>query len=193
MSERERWIVYPLLFFALGAAIRDKLLHQVETKTLACTEVQAKSIACQQLHVVDSQGRILAELASATIPGGDAGAPSRQVGRLVLTDSSGQEFFGLADDYLQMRNVRCEGLMVTDPTDSRQVVAGIGSVQVSLKDRPQESFVQGFLSLNGLQYAYLTGAPVGSVPQRPRPQSPAAATTPERPGEPTPATDSADK
>ena len=25
MSERERWIVYPLLFFALGAALRDKL------------------------------------------------------------------------------------------------------------------------------------------------------------------------
>ena len=25
MTERERWIVYPLLFLALGAALRDKL------------------------------------------------------------------------------------------------------------------------------------------------------------------------
>ena len=29
MSERERWIVYPLLLFALGAAIRDKLMQRV--------------------------------------------------------------------------------------------------------------------------------------------------------------------
>ena len=33
MTERERWIVYPLLFLALGAALRDKLVDRTTTKT----------------------------------------------------------------------------------------------------------------------------------------------------------------
>jgi hypothetical protein len=45
MSERERWVVYPLLFLALGAALRDKLVDRTT----------AKSIVCQELIVVDEQ------------------------------------------------------------------------------------------------------------------------------------------
>jgi hypothetical protein len=39
MSERERWIVYPLLFLALGAALRDKLSEQTTTKRIECQEL----------------------------------------------------------------------------------------------------------------------------------------------------------
>ena len=53
MSDRERWIVYPLLFLALGASLRDKLAKQT----------RAKQIVCEQLYVVDSEGRPLATLA----------------------------------------------------------------------------------------------------------------------------------
>lgn len=45
MSERERWVVYPLLFLALGASLRDKLVDRTTTK----------SIACQELLIVDEQ------------------------------------------------------------------------------------------------------------------------------------------
>jgi hypothetical protein len=45
MSERERWIVYPLLFLALGAALRDKLFDRTTSK----------SIVCEELTVVDAQ------------------------------------------------------------------------------------------------------------------------------------------
>jgi hypothetical protein len=45
MSERERWVVYPLLFLALGAALRDKLVDRTTTK----------SIVCQELLVMDEQ------------------------------------------------------------------------------------------------------------------------------------------
>jgi hypothetical protein len=45
MNERERWVVYPLLFLALGAALRDKLVDQTSTK----------SIKCQELLVVDQR------------------------------------------------------------------------------------------------------------------------------------------
>ena len=45
MTERERWIVYPLLFLALGAALRDKLVDRTTTK----------SIVCQELTIVDEE------------------------------------------------------------------------------------------------------------------------------------------
>src|SRR6185295_8630540 len=45
MTERERWIVYPLLFLALGASLRDKLVDRTTTK----------SIVCQELRVVDEE------------------------------------------------------------------------------------------------------------------------------------------
>lgn len=45
MSERERWIVYPLLFLALGASLRDKLGGRTTIK----------SIACQELRIEDEQ------------------------------------------------------------------------------------------------------------------------------------------
>jgi hypothetical protein len=43
MTERERWIVYPLLFLAMGASLRDKLFDRTTSK----------SIVCQELIVVD--------------------------------------------------------------------------------------------------------------------------------------------
>jgi hypothetical protein len=51
MSERERWVVYPLLFLALGAALRDKLFDRTITK----------SIVCQELMVLDEAG-IMAQI-----------------------------------------------------------------------------------------------------------------------------------
>ncbi|TWT43452.1 hypothetical protein [Botrimarina hoheduenensis] len=52
MTERERWIVYPLLFLALGAALRDKIAKQTQTR----------EIVCERLLVVDSEGRSVAAL-----------------------------------------------------------------------------------------------------------------------------------
>ncbi len=52
MTERERWIVYPLLFLALGAALRDKLFDQTTSRSIICED-----IICQELTVVDSEPR----------------------------------------------------------------------------------------------------------------------------------------
>jgi hypothetical protein len=52
VTDRERWIVYPLLFLALGSALRDKLAKQT----------QAKQIVCEQLLLVDNDGRPAAAL-----------------------------------------------------------------------------------------------------------------------------------
>jgi hypothetical protein len=66
MSERERWVVYPLLFLALGASLRDK----IGGRTIA------KSIVCQELTVVADEPvgrepvRILARIGrSSQLPG----------------------------------------------------------------------------------------------------------------------------
>lgn len=50
MTERERWIVYPLLFLALGAALRDKLFEQTNTKKIRCQElvVTSEDVAGQE-------------------------------------------------------------------------------------------------------------------------------------------------
>jgi hypothetical protein len=40
MTERERWVVYPLLFLALGAALRDKLGGSTKTKSVVCQELR---------------------------------------------------------------------------------------------------------------------------------------------------------
>lgn len=44
MSDRERWIVYPLLFLALGAALRDKVTHTVETGVVDADLIRCKAI-----------------------------------------------------------------------------------------------------------------------------------------------------
>src|ERR1700753_1788049 len=58
MSDRERWIIYPLLFLALGAALRDKFVDPTVRK----------SIVCQELTIVDDDAdlqtgaRVLAKI-----------------------------------------------------------------------------------------------------------------------------------
>ena len=72
MSERERWIVYPLLFLALGAALRDKLLQRTWSEQLVC----------KQLIMIDDAGVAVGEFKGDTLK---AGAVSAQVvdGKLV--------------------------------------------------------------------------------------------------------------
>ena len=68
MTERERWIVYPLLFLALGASLRDKLFGRTTSR----------SIVCEELVVVDEQplGRGTEEIAKIGHTERNNGAPS---------------------------------------------------------------------------------------------------------------------
>lgn len=73
MSDRERWIVYPLLFLAIGASLRDKLFNMTSSKR----------IVCEELIVVDGDGREpLARI------GGSPRTPGNPVhGQLVVEDA----------------------------------------------------------------------------------------------------------
>lgn len=54
MSERERWIVYPLLFLALGASLRDKLIKQTLSDKVICEELYCERVLSDEIYV--SQG-----------------------------------------------------------------------------------------------------------------------------------------
>lgn len=45
MTERERWVVYPLLFLALGASLRDKLGGSLTAKRIVCQELRIEDEA----------------------------------------------------------------------------------------------------------------------------------------------------
>jgi hypothetical protein len=45
MTDRERWIVYPLLFLALGASLRDKLGGRTTTKSIVCQDLRIEDEA----------------------------------------------------------------------------------------------------------------------------------------------------
>jgi hypothetical protein len=84
MSERERWIIYPLLFLALGAALRDKLINSTESQR----------VKCQGLMVYDSTGDVSMVLGAEQFPDVRQHAVRSQlkldtieVGTLRVTDS----------------------------------------------------------------------------------------------------------
>jgi len=81
MSDRERWIVYPLLMLALGTSLRSRLFP--------ASEVQAEAVICKSLTVTDDAGRKTAELAP-------FGAPSRCA--LHLLNSDGRITLALGTD-----------------------------------------------------------------------------------------------
>lgn len=166
MSERERWIVYPLLFFALGAAIRDKIVKEVRTDRLT-----ADTIRCEAIAIVDpnDRQRVLAELSSTSAkPAG--GTVAKRYGRLVLTDSDGREYFGLADDLLQMRHIRCEGVTVINPDDANKTLAQLTSMQAPPASPGEGRERFGVLALNNQSYVQVFGRPTRN-PGSPKPQS----------------------
>jgi hypothetical protein len=140
MSERERWIVYPLLLFALGAALRDKLMQRVESK----------EIRCEILQIVDQQdpGKMLAELSFRRAVNNDPTQLADRVGILQLRDSDGRQVCNIADTVMVGRLVARQ-LLVIDPHSRPLVVA-------STEPQPALSFDQGAgaVSYQGVIYLH---------------------------------------
>lgn len=139
MSERERWIVYPLLFFALGAALRDKFTHEVRTDQLL-----AGKIACEELLILDpskpsdeGQRRVVAQLSSNAPQGRNSSGG--HYGQLILIGSQGEELCGVNNDQLVISQIRCnqafsQAFTVVDPQNPRQPLAVMRAVDVTRAD-----------------------------------------------------------
>lgn len=140
MSERERWIVYPLLLFALGAAVRDKLMQQVVSK----------EIRCESLQIVDQQDPdiTLAELSFKKAVDNDLTQLSDRVGALVLKDSDGNIVCDIASDALVGRLVARQ-LLVVDPQLRPLIVAATeAQPTLSLRGTDPPVSYRGVIYLN---------------------------------------------
>ncbi len=162
MSERERWIVYPLLFFALGAAVRDKILHRVD----------AKEIYCESLKIVDQQdpnGVPLAELGIQRARSNDPTQLADRVGLLRLVSSDGQEVCRVASDAIFQRLVGRQ-MLVIDDNHRPLVVAGVEQAPgMILPNGEQTVTSQGVIYLNNQKLGIKIAPPAnrGPPPQLP--------------------------
>src|SRR5262245_14052319 len=86
MTERERWIVYPLLFLALGAGLRDKLFTVTKAKTIVCERlaVVREDVRGDPIPIVEiGRPPISREMA----PGGVIALPGDVKARTVYADN----------------------------------------------------------------------------------------------------------
>ena len=79
MTERERWIVYPLLFLALGAALRDKLIKSTFSERVTCEVLDCETLQARQ--VIQTPALRAEQITAGAI---SAGA-MRQNGQVVLS------------------------------------------------------------------------------------------------------------
>jgi hypothetical protein len=157
MSERERWIIYPLLFFALGAAVRDKILHRVD----------AKEIYCESLKIVDLQdptGLPLAELGIRRARSNDPNQLADSVGLLRLVNSDGEEVCHVASDAFFRRLVSRQ-LLIIDDNKRPLVVAGVEQgPDMLLPSGGSTATSQGVIYLNNQKMGIKLAPPVKSNP-----------------------------
>jgi len=140
MSERERWIIYPLLFFALGAGIRDKILQRVEVK----------EIYCESLKIIDKQDptKPLAELSFRRKDNRDPSQLADRVGHLRLIDSDGREVCDMTNDMFVDRLIARQ-MLVVDPSRRPLVLVGTEPVSgVVTQGGDQTVSYQGVIYLN---------------------------------------------
>ncbi len=101
MTERERWIVYPLLFLCLGVSLRDKVTHSTTAKL-----IDAELIRCQAIQVGEIEP---GQNRSGILPG-----------TVTSFNEKGQAVAQFGP------NLQCQNILVNDVRGVRQV--HIGSV-----------------------------------------------------------------
>ncbi|NIP87455.1 MAG: hypothetical protein GTO03_18650, partial [Planctomycetales bacterium] len=98
MTERERWIVYPLLLLGLGASLKDKLVspsvlkaEKIECNSLQCRQqLAAGQVAAGQMVVVDPQRQPKILLRAIPARQGNTVLKGKTQGQISLFDESNQ-------------------------------------------------------------------------------------------------------
>ena len=165
MSERERWIVYPLLMFALGAALRDKLIQRVESEVIRCASLQ----------IVDQQNPdiTLAELGFLEANASDPTQLSERVGSLQLRDGKGNIVCNINNDILAGRLVARQLLIVDEQFRPLVIAATEAQPTFSLRDTDPPVSYRGVIYLNNQP---LQARPAQAVNQNVNPQPPPQST-----------------
>ena len=80
MSSRERWTVYPLLFLALGLAMRAIIVPHGEFAAARVDSLEATRLVCQEIIIESKDGTILVHMGRVAQGGG---------GRIEVKDADG--------------------------------------------------------------------------------------------------------
>jgi len=86
MSSRERWTVYPLLFLALGLAMRAIIVPHGEFAAARVDSLEATRLVCQEIIIESKDGTILVHMGRVAQGGG---------GRIEVKDRAGIESVSL--------------------------------------------------------------------------------------------------
>src|SRR4051812_36580405 len=91
MSDRERWVIYPLLFLALGMAMKNGVEFQADQQT---RQAESKSpnfdfIRCKQLQVVDDNDQPRVTLGE---------APKQHAGLIMVHNAEGKPVARITTD-----------------------------------------------------------------------------------------------
>jgi len=99
MSSRERWTVYPLLFLAIGLAVRAAALVDHPPDTVSVDGLDAGQVSCRELLVTARDGTVLVHVGSVVGGGGGivvkdaAGVDSIAIGRRAESRDGVIQFF----------------------------------------------------------------------------------------------------
>jgi hypothetical protein len=80
MTSRERWTVYPLLFLAIGLAVRSVTVPQGEFAAAHVGSLEATRLVCREILVEGEDGTVLVHMGRVVGGGG---------GRIEFKDSAG--------------------------------------------------------------------------------------------------------
>jgi len=86
MSSRERWTVYPLLFLALGLAMRAIVVPQGEFAAARVDDLEATRLVCREIVIESEDGTILVHMGREVKLGG---------GRIEIKDAAGADSVSL--------------------------------------------------------------------------------------------------
>ena len=82
MSSRDRWTIYPLLFLALGLAVRAAMLPPARSPALAAVTLDAEQVSCREIVLTGTDGTVLVHIGRVVGGGG---------GRIEIKDATGTD------------------------------------------------------------------------------------------------------
>jgi hypothetical protein len=143
MSDRERWIVYPLVFLTLGIALRNQFLptRRFGAVDLRAGEVAAQKIICNDLEIRE-EGK----------------CNQLQCGKFLFDDALGKHLrvLGLAENMqLQAGAVECREFAVVNADGKPVVLAGA--------DKNTQSGAIQTINRNGMPLVQIHSSETGGV------------------------------
>ena len=177
MTQRERWIVYPLLFLALGASLRDKFggPESIDASRIRCDELRTTQVVIADPH--DKQPRIVLKTVQGGVKNGDS---SHSSGQLELLDQSQRVQTAISHGAVITHGLKTQAIAVADPAGRNRVQIGTklesaapsksmppatsGWVEVFGKDNSALPIVRLAASPEGgFMFARQDGVPLGVV------------------------------